>query len=227
MEQLNENQWQTPPQPPMQPNKPKKKRTWLWVIIAIIILPMFFSKCFENREKQQSEKEKTELPTLSKESWTENLLTDLNIQNEYLDSIPVRLKGTKSLDMLRAYVHDTKNIADKVITDSTYMDVYSTPEVVKLMDKNSVKAKKILPEVMRFWRKRYVSDLSDKLWEENIYVECPNGGTTITFIGAIFASNKNIKQWQEQVGSLLGEMGFKQVRYKWIKHADDYTYYDL
>lgn len=211
----------------MQPNKPKKKRTWLWVIIALVVFPFIVSIFTDNDEKKGEPKDKIEAPKQTKEEWTASLMEDLNIQKEYLDSIPLRLKNTKSIDMLRGYAHDVRNIANKTITDSSYMDVYTTPEVSKLMSDNSAKAKKIQPEVMQSWRALYVKNLGDKLWEDNIYVECPNGGTTITFIGGIFANNKNIKQWEEQIESQLADMGFKQVRYKWIKHDTEYTYYDI
>lgn len=215
----------TPPRPPMPPRK-KKNLTWLWIVLVIFVgLPIL--AVIISPDSLKDNKEKNELKKPSKESWTETLMSDLAMQSEYIDSVIPRAKATTSPEMLRSYMSDMKKIADKVITDSTYMEVYSTPEVTKLMEENSKKAKKVLPELGTICRKQYVKQLGDKLWEENIYVESSNNAKTITFIGAVFASNKNIKAWQDELGDALKEMGFTRVEYKWIKHDPEYTYYDL
>lgn len=215
----------TPPRPPMPPRK-KKNLTWLWILLVIFVgLPIL--AVIISPDSFKDAKEQKEIKKLSKESWTENLMADLKTQSEYIDSVIPRAKVTTSPEMLRSYISDMNKIADKVITDSAYMEVYSTPEVAKLMDENSKKAKKVLPQLGTICRKQYVKQLGDKLWEENIYVESSNNAKTITFIGAVFASNKNIKAWQDELGDALKEMGFTRVEYKWIKHDPEYTYYDL
>lgn len=223
---------QYPQQPPMQNfggnNRPPKKKTskWVWVLVAIVAfigLPAFFAG-LNGDEIKDSTKQETKI---SKEDAESDIIADLKGNPEYMDSIMVRAKQTSAPDMLLGYVRDVKAMADKKVTDSTYMDIYSKPEVVKLMDENSAKAKKILPELMRICRKQYAENARNKLWEENIDVETSNGGTTITFIGGVFANRKYIKQWQNEVGRQLTELGFKRVQYKWIPHDPDYTYYDL
>lgn len=220
---------QTPP-PPFNggaPQPPKKKKSvWLWIIGGFVAL-CAISAMFGGNDSSSKQDQKPEKTQISKEEWTSRLMKILQNHNEYLDSILPRAKETKSLSMLKGYVSDATRFSDKVIDDSLYMDVYSTKEVQDLMESNSAKAKKVLPQLQKILRENYVEEIKDKLWEENIYVETSNGGTTITFIGGIFASNKNIKKWQEESGETLAEMGFKQVRYKWIKHTDEYTYYDL
>ena len=32
---------------------------------------------------------------------------------------------------------------------------------------------------------------------------------------------------QEAIGPVVTQLGFKQIRYKWIQHDDEYTYYDI
>ena len=223
-----ENQFQPNGSPAMPPQQPqKKRRVWLWITVGIFAL-FILTDIFSDEDKgDKTEETAGELPTLSRESWTDNLVTDLTIQNEYIDSVIPRAKSTKSMEMLGCYFRDMKKIANKVITDSLYMDVYETPEIAKAMDENSKKATKILPELGKICRTKYADELGNRLWEENIYVELSKDTKTITFIGAVFASNKHIKEWQENIGDGLREMGFTQSRYKWIKHASEYTYYDL
>lgn len=101
----------------------------------------------------------------------------------------------------------------------------SKAENQKLVAENGIRAGKLLDSKETEWRKLYVEKLKNELWEHNVEVDV--SGKTITFIGGMFADNGSIKQFQESVATPLSILGFKQVRYKWIKHADEYTYYDL
>lgn len=222
-----EQKVQTPP--PVNggmPQKPKKKNSvWKWILIvfaAICVLGAIFGE-----EDKTAQSEKKQEQGITKEEWTARLMEDLQIQSEYLDSIMPRAKSTTATSMLLGYINDATKMADKTIEDSLYMDVYSTEEVKNLMDKNSSSAKKILPELKKVCRSQFAKQLKDKLWEENIDIKTSNGGTTITFIGGIFASNKNIKNWHEKIAPTLSEFGFKQANYKWIEHDTEYTYYTI
>lgn len=70
--------------------------------------------------------------------------------------------------------------------------------------------------------------MDNKLWEENIAVEVSGKGNTILwFTAGRFANNKRIKEFQEAISSEVRTFGFKRTCYKWIKHDEEYTYYDL
>jgi hypothetical protein len=101
----------------------------------------------------------------------------------------------------------------------------STDNNKELVANNGIRAGKLLDSKETEWRKLYVEKLKNELWEHNVEVEV--SGMTITFIGVMFADNGSIKQFQESAATPLSILGFKQVRYKWIKRADEYTYYDL
>lgn len=212
---------QTPP--PMPPMRPKKKKLiWPWILLAIFVIGIIAA--FLDDDKASEYKSDSATQT---ELTKEDVLSQLKDNAEYLDSVIPKAKRTTSPDMLLAYVRDVKTMANKVINDTAYKKFCAEPDVAPIVEENSKKAKKILPEVMTICRRQYAKQAKDKLWEENIDVQTSNGGTTITFIGGIFANNKNIKNWQEQCGSQLKELGFKRVQYKWIPHDPDYTYYDL
>lgn len=221
------NQGMPPRMPNQQPPR-KKNNTWVWVIVAVIgisVIASFFADDDTAKKDAESNAQPTE--QISKEEWTNDLTAELANQSEYLDSVVARAKRTTATEMLLGYLGDIDAIANKTIRDSLYMDVYELPEIAKLMNDNSAKATKILPQLGKICREQYAKTLGKKLWEDNIYVELSNGSKTITFIGGIFANNRNIKQWQEGCYNQLAAFGFKQVRYKWIKHATEYTYYDL
>lgn len=211
---------------------PKKKQNLIVIAIAIglgiLWLIVAHFRAPENTTSTDTHNQESIEPNeVSKETWTQSLIEELNIQKEYIDSVIPRAKRTSAPAMLKGYVLDMRKIANKTISDSLFMDVYSSNEVADLMESNSKNAKKILPQLTKIWRAEYAKQIKEKLWEENIDVVTSNGGTTITFIGGLFASHKNIKQWQEEIGPGLEEMGFKRVQYKWIPSASEYTYYDL
>lgn len=76
-------------------------------------------------------------------------------------------------------------------------------------------------------RKAFVKITKEELWESDIDVYDSNGGKTIWFVGGQFAANRNIKKYYEGFEKILKQLGFKRACFKWIKHADEYTYYDL
>ena len=101
----------------------------------------------------------------------------------------------------------------------------SKAENKKLVAENGIRAGKLLDSKETEWRELYVKKLKNELWEHNVEVEV--SGKTITFIGVMFANNANIKKFHESAANTLTILGFKQVRYKWIKHDDEYQYFNL
>jgi hypothetical protein len=77
-------------------------------------------------------------------------------------------------------------------------------------------------------RKTYASILNEKLWSEDIEVICEESGYyTLEFIGGIFAANKNKQTFQETIHSLVYDLRFTRVHYKWYKQDNDYTIYGI
>jgi len=67
-----------------------------------------------------------------------------------------------------------------------------------------------------------------KLWEHNMEVKTVGKGfRRVIFTAAAFANNARIKQFHEGIGVMLSDYRFKRVDYKWIKHAHEWTYFDL
>ncbi|MEE2566416.1 hypothetical protein [Hyphobacterium marinum] len=54
-----------------------------------------------------------------------------------------------------------------------------------------------------------------------------NGFRTVEFVSGAFAANRNIQEFQVEMGDIFSLLRFKQSRYKWYEEADRYTYYDL
>jgi hypothetical protein len=72
-------------------------------------------------------------------------------------------------------------------------------------------------------------EVSDELmWENNMEVRAfGNGYSIIEFTAGMFANNKNKKDAQAMLSENLHLFRFKQSRYKWYEHDDEYTYYTM
>jgi len=77
-------------------------------------------------------------------------------------------------------------------------------------------------------RDKYGPVVRKKLWDLNMSARTiGNKYTIIEYVGAVFANNINIKEFQGMVRETLTNLRFKQSRYKWYKEDDEYTYYTI
>lgn len=83
-------------------------------------------------------------------------------------------------------------------------------------------------EVLPIIRKSYAQTLDEKMWDFDVDVSASGkGNRTLTLIGGMFAANINIRKTQQELNTLVEKLRFSRVQYKWFKHAEEYTYYDL
>lgn len=77
-------------------------------------------------------------------------------------------------------------------------------------------------------RKAYAELARKTLWQEDVDVTLSGlNDTTLTLVGAVFASNKGIATLQGNIEKVLEELRFKRVNYKWIEHDEKYQYFDV
>lgn len=75
-------------------------------------------------------------------------------------------------------------------------------------------------------RGNYGNAAAEKLWESNIYVTTEGASNNIlNLTGSLFANNKNIAETQRTLSEIFTQFRFKEVRYRWYKGADEFTYY--
>lgn len=83
---------------------------------------------------------------------------------------------------------------------------------------------RVLPGLRLAFRKR----ADEMLWEHDVDVSVSgNGNTIVTFTGAMFAANANIKAVQTQLDDVAERLRFRQTRFRWYKEADEYTYFEI
>lgn len=134
--------------------------------------------------------------------------------------------GVTLIDDMISNIHTLEAmINDDGYQISQFPDFYKTPKMANLLNRNHKAAKKELQRRLPQYRKYYVKTASQILWKHDMKVK--SSGTTIWFIGAVFARNANIQEFHEDQASKLRTLGFKKACYKWIDANVEYTYYNL
>lgn len=95
--------------------------------------------------------------------------------------------------------------------------------------------KKLKPHVIDFQvkhypiiRKEYAEEMNKKMWEFDVEVKYSGkGNKELTYIGGMFAANKNIKEAYDRMYSDVMKMRFSKVNFKWIPSADEWDYYSV
>ena len=77
-------------------------------------------------------------------------------------------------------------------------------------------------------RDAYGPHIRKLLWEKDVTAKTfGDGYRTVEFAGGVFAANRNIKVFNDELWETFRILRFKQVRYKWFKEATEYTYFDI
>lgn len=186
----------------------------------------------------------------SKIAEIEIIQTELAIEEMKRDSIAKIEKTKADLESLRSQVKreiesfktfdgsqyrgDVSSIQIEIVLFGAWAKVIkdaeknSDTEIKK--DGKSLKAKVIALQKSEFpkLRKSYGDFIKKELWNDNIEVSTKgSGSTTLEFIGATFANNKNKQDTQEMLSEILTQLRFKKVNYKWYQYDDEYTYYTM
>lgn len=101
-------------------------------------------------------------------------------------------------------------------------------EVQKLAKQLKIKVSNIQKNEFPKIRKEYTEIVAKKMWENDIDVSSSGTGNKyINFTGAIFAANKNKKDFHTELHEILYSFRFNQARYKWFDGATEYTYWTI
>lgn len=134
--------------------------------------------------------------------------------------------GVTLIDDMISNIHTLEGIInDEGYQISQFSDFYKTPTMAEKLNRNHKAAKNELQKRLPQYRKYYVKTASQILWRHDMKVK--SSGTTIWFIGAVFARNANIQEFHDDQANKLKTLGFKRACYKWVDANVEYTYYDL
>lgn len=104
-------------------------------------------------------------------------------------------------------------------------------EVDSIMDLT----KKLKPHVIDFQvkyypiiKKEYAEEMNKKMWEFDVKVKYSGkGNKELTYIGGMFAANKNIKEAYDRMFNDVVKLRFSKVNFKWIPSASEWEYYTV
>ena len=132
------------------------------------------------------------------------------------------------------YRGSVESLQMELILFGTWADIITKGENSDNLEIQSL-AKRLRPKVIRLQlkefpklRDEYAKVVNRNMWENDIDVYANGTGNRyINFSGGIFATNKNKKDFQEQLYEVLTMFRFNQARYRWYKEADKYTYWTM
>ena len=204
-----------------------KKTIILSLLIAVI-------SCTGNKEPKRLNENRSET-------------VDLSISETKIDTTALIERTIKEIkeDSIKLFSTKFSSITDnhEMYSSITYLkgrdlwewmiendkDIYEGNKTIDRLSKLiKSKGNATLSSVLPAYRKSFAKNLANGLWERDIYVTSSGPGSTIlNMTGGIFASNANIKTFQETLEGDAKHYKFTQVRYRWYKDASEYTYYDI
>ena len=208
------------------------KKSILAILIGFISLVLLFAVSFSENEEQQSEKNKTQpsdSTIVGSESWKESQIRRFKEDSVMIKNYDYKTIAESDIPKMRESIKQLKRFISGGLENISQTEFYENDKRVSI-PLNFIKkeSQKILDKAFPLYRKRFTLIMNKRLWEEDIDVEVTGKGNTVLwFTAGRFASNKQIKQFQELITNEVKTFEFKRTCYKWIKSDDEYTYYDL
>jgi hypothetical protein len=175
----------------------------------------------------------------TKESFTSATVSEVKSNHiseaeKTINQLKRELESLKDGINTESYVGDVVAVQMELALFGAYKNIIEEGEAINTTETNKLasqlKSKVLSLQRKEFprMRKAYANAVAQKVWEEDMYVDIGgSGNTTISFTSALFVTNKNIKAFQTEVDEVLRMFRFKQVRYRWYRESDEYTYYKL
>ena len=203
------------------------------IVIALILI-LFIGSVFLNESKEPLKYKAVEL---SAEEMLEDSLAQIKSDSIVLENKVKRL-GRELSSIKEFSASDYKEDATKVTLGVALLSTWAKmgreaeagldDRIVEIGEKmlKSLKAKQIkeFPKL----RSNYAKVLKKALWADDIDVKITGKNKDkLMFVGRMFAANRNIQDFQNQLNQTLKDYRFKRASYKWYSGDTEYTYYDL
>lgn len=200
------------------------------MIISFIIILSIVYTCSNNSDEDAEAYTSTTIikkPVLGSIEWKEEQITLLKKDSSEIANTDYKSLSQQSNAVMSDAIDylETQRIWGGFI--ESQKDFYETDKRANIPLKFiQNKAVKILKQVMPSYRKSFAKNLGSILWENDIYISVSGSNNTILNItGAVFAANKNIAEFQNTINRDVQHFGFKEIRYRWYKNAEEYTSY--
>lgn len=204
-------------------------KTFIYFIVGVLILfgiLQLFHKNPRTEDKKQSAQQITKpekpAPTIEErrklliDQYFTKLYADfrtlsLSSKDEYYSDIPALLSKADLFN----------DISQRISEAIVFEDDSLTNTALRLKKKLITAQSRDFPII----RKEYIKKAKLTLWEDNIKVTGQN--RSITFTGGIFASNKNKKQFYENLNHVFEKLRFNYVIFRWHDYDNDGIRYSV
>lgn len=187
-------------------------------------------------EAQDASSRKT--PTPEELAEAQNKQKESQAEND--DRFLAKLNGDISASKMM--VIDKKTLGDDVLAGIKPMqEVFNiwaediedakdskNPDIIEAAATLKKEASRVQVQMYPIMRKAFAEATSKVLWAVDGDMQVSGAGNrTATFISGEYASNRNIIKSLQSGGELLYDLRFTQVRFKWYKEADEWTYFNI
>jgi|GEM_PF-4072600 len=149
-----------------------------------------------------------------------NILGEINFLKAGYPEIPYD-QGADQLNRSLVIFDDWASLMNEA--DTSKNDI-----ILELSNKLMRLASKVQNTEFPKMRTGYMKLMAQKMWENDIYASCTGPRNTILNIsGGFFAANINIMDYQSTIRDIVVSLRYKEVRYRWYKGANEFTYYKL
>lgn len=210
----------------------------LFIPLFLVLVSIFVASSCNNQSKEQK-LTPAQLDSIKQAQEDSTRIADsiAAVQKHFEDSIK---RANDSIEHIKAHVIAITNIYEdfKIFTVSDVSDIHEFYNIVDrgasiLRDEKNPKIKRELKQKLIAYRvknyplarKAWAQSAKNRLWSQDIDVSY--NGRTITFTGAVFASNSGIKEVYDNIKDALCQLHFKRCNFKWYKYDDEYTYYTI
>lgn len=187
----------------------------------------------ENEDKkalEKAEKEAKEKAELKQKQ--EDKLNDK--RKAYVEQLNREMDSLKTFSV-KKYLESKDSIILGVALFSVWATIAEEGETFDLNKNESELLKKFKAKISSVQsrsfpklRDSYGPAIRQNLWEHDLSAKTNGKGyRNLEFVGAAFAANRNIKQFQETISNVVHQLRFKKVKYRWYKGASEFTFYDV
>lgn len=153
---------------------------------------------------------------------------------EYVRLVVVKTEDLQRFDP-KTYTDDVQMLALGIEQIQSWIEIYEEGFYYPLLEdqqqKHQAFRKAIIREqkqALQVYRDAYGPAMRKVLWELDATAKTIGPGfTTVEFVAGMFAANKNIKTFQEELRETLHKLRFKKATYKWYPEQREYTAYNM
>lgn len=204
--------------------------SFMAITIVISIATWIFGPSKEER-KERTEIRKQKAVQDSIEQIKKDSIAFINATGKLTESLKLEINSADKADF-STYRGTIEKMQLEILLFNNWRELIakgknSNEENIQLAQKLQEKVGKIQAREFPILRKEYVNITNKLMWEHDIEVSISSNNSEINFTGGVFAANRNKKEFQENIHSVLKQFRFKKANYRWFSGDRKNTYWNV